>query len=311
METPSSPEEITSLTIDLPVYLLQHMKKPGLNVQEGMIQFLDERMSLIEDHDIHWDLRMGNALAVLCVAQHQNSIDLCGEIYQWLEDSSPYLQQKIFRLIECGLDASIHHPAARRWLQSITPGHPLHLPLTLLVAKSGRVDETLKANILSYWKDEPLVGVQLMSATKDEVFLQLVERELTWLAPFIRYIPLEENSSRVLEHELWIVLGEAWFNITYQSRPTPAWLNPTYVTSNVTDINEILTRQQEWHEHLDLHLMEKFGADLPWSREEWLKKIDGSPEFNRWKNRFLEVLQVNSSGVIPFKKRLQLVPITE
>lgn len=309
----SSSSDITAHTQDLPVYMLKHMIKPTPAVVDELMQFLDERMSLTEDHDIHWDLRMGNALAIICLSQHPNSLDLCGEIFTWVEDASPFLQQKIFRLIECALEPSVHHVTGRRWLRSLSMGHPLHLPVTLLVSKSGQVDSELTDIILAYWKEEPLTAGQLMGATKNEVFLQLIERELTWLAPFVRYLAFDEetSSTSIIEHDLWSVLGEAWFSINYQSRTTPAWLTPAYVMNQLNDFHDMFTRQQEWHEHLDVHLMDRFGANLPWSREDWIKKIDQSPEFSRWKNRFLEALQIHSEGKAPFRKGLRLVQPNE
>lgn len=309
METLASAKEITDLNIDLPVYMLQHMNMPDPILQDELIQFLDERMAMVEDTDIHWEIRMGNALSILCVSQHPNSLDLCGEIYTWLEDSSVFLQQKIFRLIETALDPSIHFKKVQQWLSSIDRGHPLHLPFTLLASKNGDIDESLKTNILNYWSDEPIVGAQLMGHTKNEVFLQLIERELIWLAPFVRYLSPNEDDGqlKIIEHDLWSTLGEAWFNISYQNRSIPAWLNPAFVLTKASDINEVLMRQQEWHEHLDMHLMEKFGADLPWTREDWLKKIDTAPDFNRWKNRFLEAMQILTPSHFPHRKGLRLV----
>lgn len=311
METLASSAEITGLQIDLPVYMLQHMTRPSDSILEELVHFLDERMGLVEDPDIHWDLRMGNALAVLCVAQHPNAVDLCGEIYAWVEDASPYLQQKIFRLIECALDAAVHHPSARRWLRSITKGHPLHFPLTLLAVKNGHLDEELQKSVLAYWEEDPAAGSTLMGASKDDVFRGLIERELTWLAPFVRYLPPQEHAPRILEHELWVLLGEAWFNINYQGRPTPPWLNPTFVVTGVSEMNELLARQQEWHEHLDMHLMELFGRELPWTQAEWIKALDQSPESERWKNRLLEVSPQQVKGSFPLKRTLQLVPHPE
>lgn len=313
METLSSAKEITDLTIDLPVYMLQQMIMPEPAILEDLIQFIDERMSLLEDTDIHWEYRMGNALSVICVSQHPNSLDLCGEIHRWLEDSSIFLQQKILRLIETALNPSIHSKKVQRWLMSVNRGHPLHLPMTFLASKNGAIDETLQTNILTYWRDEPIIGAQLMGQTKNEVFLQLIERELIWLAPFVRYLgPGEEEiRSKIIEHDLWSTLGEAWFSITYQNRSIPAWLNPAFVLNEASDINEVLMRQQEWQEHLDMHLMEKFGADLPWSREEWLKRIDCAPEFNRWKTRFNEAMQMITPGHFTHRKGLRLVQPNE
>lgn len=313
MESVTSAAEITTIVVDLPIYMLQHMARPSALVQEGLIQFLDDRMSMAEDDDIHWDLRMGNALGVLALCQHPNTVDLCVELFGWLEDASPYLQQKVIRILEHALTPSEHHHTARRWLRTIEFHHPLHLPLTLLASKSGVVEEDIKDIILLYWKEDPIVGAQLMGATKNEVFMQLLERELTWLAPFVRYLMIDEEKpqTRIVEHDLWTLVGEAWFTITNHHRPVPAWLNPNFILKDATDVTEVMNRHQEWHEHLDVFLMEKFGADLPWTRDEWLKKIDSSPEFNRWKNRFLEALQATSLGKFSTRKGLRLVPMVE
>ena len=312
MESLTTAEEIVALTIDLPVYMLEQMKRPDAAVLEGLISFLDFRMELAEDADTFWDLRIGNALAIIATAQHPDALVLCCEAYNWSEDASPYLQNKILRLIETSLEPARYQVMAHRWLKSLRKGQDLHLPLSILIAKSGHIGEELKDIILDYWKNEPAIGAHLMGLSKNDVFLELIERELVWLAPFVRYLPMtDETRTRLVEHDMWAEMAEAWFAIAHHNRPTPAWLNPTFLVSKAEDAETVLIRHREWQEHLDHHLMETFGGTLSQTPEEWLQMLGSAPEFNRWRTRFIEAQQLYVDGRIGPSRGLRLVQTTE
>lgn len=311
MDTPTTAEDIVALNLDLPIYMLEQMTAPGDTVLDQLIGFLDHRMALSEDPDTYWDLRMGNALAVLVTAQHPDALALCCEVYNWLEESSPFLQHKLLRLLETGLAPEKFEAPARRWLKSLKRGQDLHLPLTILVSRSGHVDEELQALILDYWKHDPPIGAHLMALTKHDVFLELVEQELTWLAPFVRYLPqLEAEQTRLMEHDMWSEMAEAWFAIAHHNRPTPAWLNPAFLLSNAEDVERVIVRHREWQEHLDHHLMDTFGGTLPWSSADWLANLGNAPEFARWRSRFVEAQEVYQNNRSS-RRGLRLVRNTE
>lgn len=288
MDPFSTSTEITELALDLPVYMLQRMPPATLPVQHELIAFLDHRMALLEDDDPQWDLRMGNALAVLACAGHPDALSMCVEIYHWVEDASPFLRHKVLRLVETALAPVEYFPQARKWMRTMRRGHDLHLSLTILTVRSALLDEGLEKIVLEYWEQDPLMGAKLMSLSRHETFLELAENELARLVPFLRYFPVDDEGGALFEHDLWAEMAEAWFAIAHAKSITPAWLDPELLIAGL-DPQEIILRHREWQEHLDAFLLERFGAQLPWSADEWLQKLGDSPEEIRFKERFLEV----------------------
>ncbi len=311
METFANASEVTELTMDLPVYMLMRMPHPQPAVLEELMGFLDHRMSLTEDPDAHWDLRMGNALAVLTAAGHPEALGLCAELYNWVDDASPFLQHKILRLVETAVPAAAA-PTARKWIKGMHPENEFRLALVILCLRAGLVDEGLKEIVMDLWRRDPLTGARLMGISRHEAFLEHVERELTWLAPFMRYLaPADEFRARGFEQDLWAELAEAWFAIAHPRRLAPLWLDPTLLTEaddpTRVDPSAFHMRLREWQEHLDAYLMERYGADLPGTDEEWLRKLGDGPEEQRWRQRYLEARQTVLDQSTPRRRGLRLV----
>jgi len=310
MDPFTSSTEITELALDLPVYMLQRMPPAVLPVQNELIAFLDHRMSLPEDDDAHWDLRMGNALAVLACAGHPDALSMCVEMYHWVEDASPFLRHKVLRLVETALDPIEFFPQARKWMRTLRRGNDLHLALTILAVRSRQLDEGLEKTVLEYWGDDPLMGAKLMSLSRHESFFDLAENELARLVPFLRYFAVDDEAGPLFEHDLWAEMAEAWFAIAHAKRITPAWLDPELLTAGV-DPQEIILRHREWQEHLDAFLLERFGARMPLSADEWLQKLGDSPEETLFKARFLEVKAQLEDTQTTQRRRLRLLKSPE
>jgi hypothetical protein len=302
----TSAADVTNLSFDLPVYLLQHMPVVDTKTQQNLVAFLDERMAMAEDDDTLWDLRMGNALAVLACSHHPDALSFCVEIYNWVEDASPYLTHKSLRLIETALVPSLYQGEARKWIRTLRRGQDMHLALAILCARSGSVDESLEPLILDYWGADPEVGARLMGLSKSEKFYELLNHELTWLAPFLRYLPMLENHRPLPEHDLWAEIADAWFAIAHARKIIPVWLDPKLLISD-QDPATVALRHREWQEHLDAFLLERFSGALPWTADEWLKTLGETTDELRWKDRFLEAKRLHDDALHPRPRGLRLI----
>lgn len=310
MDAFATSEDITSLTLDLPIYLLQQMDPVDDKTQSELVAFLDERMAMAEDEDPHWDLRMGNALAVLACAHHPDALSFCVEIHNWVEDASPYLTHKTLRLMETALSPAIYHGEALKWMRTLRRGQDMHLALSTLCVRTGSVDTNLESLILDYWTTSPEIGAHLMALSKNEKFFDLLNAELTWLAPFLRYLPMTESHRALPEHDLWSEIADAWFAIAYAKKITPVWLDPKLLITD-NDPAVVSLRHREWQEHLDAFLLERFSGSLPWTSDEWLKTLGETPDEVRWKNRFLEAKHVHEAAHTPRRRELRLIKPNE
>jgi hypothetical protein len=294
--------EITDLTNDLPIYLLQRMPLPEPKIVNELVLFLEHRMSLAEDNDLYWDLRMSNALSVICHARHPEALAIALELFNWVDDASPFLQHKALRLLETLLDAETYAPQARRWLKGMKTDQDLYLPLLMLAARLHDGDELTRSLILDFWEKDAAVSARLMGLTQDGFFLEHLETTLAELAPFLRYLPPHEVLPPLAQHELWSEVAEAWFAVAHAEHLTPPWLDPALLiqTNDVIGYNE---RAQEWQEQLDAHLMERFGGAMNTTEEQWLKSLEN----NDLREQFIEARQYYKDLTKTGPKRLRLV----
>lgn len=294
--------EITDLTNDLPIYLLQRMPLPEAKIVNELVQFIEHRMSLAEDNDLYWDLRMSNALSVVCHARHPEALAISLEVFNWVDDASPFLQHKVLRLLETLLDAETYAPQARRWLKGMKTDQDLYLPLLMLAARLHDNDEFTRTQILGFWDRDAAVSARLMGLTQDGFFLEHLETTLAELAPFLRYLPPHEVLPPLAQHELWSEVAEAWFAVAHAERLTPPWLDPALLiqANDVIGYNE---RAQEWQEQLDAHLMERFGGAMNTTEEQWLKSLANSD----LREQFIEARRYYQDLTKTGPKRLRLV----
>lgn len=294
--------EITDLTSDLPLYLLQRMPLPDAKITHKLVQFLEHRMSLAEDNDLYWDLRMANALSVVCHARHAEALAISLEIFNWVEDASPFLQHKVLRLLETLLDAETFAPQARRWLKGMKPDQDLYLPLLMLAARLRDQDEFTRSLIIDFWDEDSAVAARLMGLTQDAFFLEHLETQLAQLAPFLRYLPAIETLPPTPQHELWSEVAESWFAIAHAEKLTPPWLDPSLLIQP-HDVLGYAERSQEWQEQLDAYLMERFGGAMNTTEEQWLKNLSDE----ELRQQFIEARQYFQDLTKTGPKRLRLV----
>lgn len=294
--------EITDLTSDLPIYLLQRMPLPDARITQELVQFIEHRMSMAEDNDLFWDLRMSNALSVICHARHPEALAISLEVFNWVEDASPFLQHKVLRLLETLLDAQTYAPQARRWLKNMKPDQDLYLPLLMLAARLRDQDELTRSLIIDFWDEDAAVTARLMGLSQDSIFLEHLETQLAELAPFLRYLPPQEHLPLLPQHELWSEISEAWFAVAHAEKLTPPWLDPALLIQT-DDVVGYAERAQEWQEQLDAYLMERFGGAFQTTEEQWLKTLTNE----ELRQQFLQASQHFQDLTKTGPKRLRLV----
>lgn len=181
---------------------------------------------------------------------HEDSLKICYYLSLIEPEGHHFLEsiETAHSIIEDLLDPEKFLDQALKIFQAETIEERIKSPLWLFFSRSTHgQSENFKNLLISHFPENPSFFSEVMDKTKDQMFLETMEKCLTYYAPIVKYLPFIEDSHEFFwPHDLWLRVGSSY--------------------SRLLQLNtEIKVKR------LPEFLENKFLSKLPKTLEEWKK----------------------------------------
>lgn len=169
------------------------------------------------DFIIEEDRRITISLLIMAYQGDERTMDVCLFFSHLKVPDDIFLEstETALIIIEDVLNPELSETYAKTLLQQNLARDEISSPLWFYLARSpfGKSDD-FKNLLLTYFSHDSAYFSEIMDKTLDPEFLPIIEQELKRLVPFVKYLPLYENSHEViLSHDNWLRIGSAYGRI--------------------------------------------------------------------------------------------------
>lgn len=191
---------------------------------------------------------------------HPDALKICYLLSRIELDGDQFLNslETAHIIIEEILDPEKYLEEALKLLEEETLESKLKSPLWLFLGRGEYAKtQAFRDSIISYFPENPAFFSEVMDKTREAHYLATLEACLKQYAPFVKYLPLEEDSHEFFwPHDIWLRVGSSYVRLLQghskiQVKRVPDFLEQKFFSQIPDDI-------EDWKKATDKKEVEDF-----------------------------------------------------